>query len=264
MIYSPAKRGKTVFAAGLDEITRKYRGKPSIIIACEAAEGGGTASLEQLDQLKELGIDYVMPKNWQEMEQLLAHLATDKNYGGVILDNATDYVSRIVKPYALTFKPKETDTGARGIGVPVRSDYQTMGEQCRTQFNKLVNLTNSNTAEDLRKDLIVTALEREKTDDRGTVLSVQPDLPGAMSGVATAMFQEVGCIMVRQKVVPDPAKAGATMKIMERYMHCQADGIRTSDTRLGILQHGFPLTDSAGKPVSLLVMYEKWLERFKI
>lgn len=258
LVYTKAKKGKTVFASGLDAITKKYRGKPSLFIACEAAEGGGTASVEAM------GVDYVQPQTWGDMEQLLAQLTTNETYGGIILDNATDYVSRIVKPHALTFPPKETQLGARLIGVPVRSDYQVMGEAARTQLNRLVNLTNSNTPERYRKDLIVTALEKENTNDSGGITSITPDLPGAMSSVATAMFQEVGCIAIRQKVVPDlDGKPGATKKITERYLHVKADGIRVSDSRLGIFQDGFVLTDDKGNPISMLVMYEKWLERFK-
>ena len=92
LIYAPAKFGKTKFASSLDAFTRKRRNKPTLIIASEAAEGGGTMTLNDQE------VDYVMPTSWNEMETLLASLATDEHYGGVILDNVTDYASRIVKP----------------------------------------------------------------------------------------------------------------------------------------------------------------------
>jgi hypothetical protein len=87
-----------------------------------------------------------------------------------------------------------------------------MGEQARIDFNKLINLT---THPDLavRKHLLVTALEKEKlTRDGKELVAIQPDLPGAMSSVATAMFQTVGCIELRTSVVSDPANPKATVR----------------------------------------------------
>lgn len=253
LVYAPAKTGKTKLAAGLDEITRKYRGKPTLVIACEVAEGGGTMTLNDLE------IDYVTPQNWDEMEQLLAHLTTDEKYGGVVLDNASDYVLRIVKPHALKFPAKERALGPRQVGVPVRSDYQVMGEMARGQLNKLVNLTNESTPVKFRKDLIVTALEREKTDDNGTLQAITPAMPGALADVATALFQDVGCIRIRNKVVADPKAPQQTVRLNKRYLHVKNDGVRVTDSRTGIFQNDFELTDDQGRPVSLLNMYEQFL-----
>src|SRR5665213_3010469 len=78
LIYAPPKFGKTELASSLDAFTQKYRGKPTLIIASEVAEGGGTMSLNAKD------IDYVMPSNWNEMESLVASLATNEKYGGIV------------------------------------------------------------------------------------------------------------------------------------------------------------------------------------
>lgn len=253
LVYAPAKYGKTEFAAGLDALTQKYRGKPTLIIACEVAEGGGTMSVA------DRGIDYVMPQSYQDMESLIATLQTDTTYGGIILDNVTDYALRIVKPYALKFPSKERDSGTRATGVPMRGDYQVMGEAARQQLNKLVNLTNDNTPERYRKDLIVTALEREQSDEGGILQAIKPALPGALSDVASAMFQSVVSIKIKPKIVPNGV--GGTRKLSGRILHVNADGIRVGDDRTGIFIQDYPLTDDGGKPQGLLQMYEEFLAK---
>lgn len=256
LVFCPAKFGKTLFAAGLDELTRKYRGKPTLVIACESAEGGGTMTVA------EKGIDYIQPQTWADMEQVLANLASDEHYGGVIVDNATDYVNRIVKPHALSFPSKERVLGARIDGVPVRSDYQVMGENARNHFNRLVNLTSDKNAERFRKDLIVTALEREKSDEAGVLQYISPDLPGALQQVAPSIFQSVASITIRPKVSKNPD--GTPKRISQRFLYVSEDGKRISGDRTKMLIHDYPLTNEDGSPRNgILEMYEKWLEQFK-
>lgn len=255
MVFCPAKFGKTIFASGLDELTRKYRGKPTLVIACESAEGGGQMSVQ------EKHLDYVMPKNWNDMEGLLASLATDETYGGIILDNATDYINRIVKPHALTFPSRERDPGSRVDGVPQRSDYQVMGENARNHFNRLVNMTSNATPEKLRKDLIVTALEREKSDQAGNLIAITPDLPGAMASVAPSIFQSVCSIAMKPKVITNADKT--TRRVASRYLALVEDGKRISGDRTKILINDYPLTNDDGTPRNaILEMYEKWLQQF--
>lgn len=257
LVYCRAKKGKTTFAAGLDTVTRKYRGKPTLFIASEVAEGGGLMSVAGQQ------LDFVMPQSFNDMEQVLSDLATDTKYGGVVLDNATDYCHRYVKPHALSFPCKEKVLGARSSGVPVRSDYQTMGEVARQQLNKLVNLTTKNTKEQFRKDLFVTALEKDKMDDDGkVVLATLPDLPGALADAITAMFQSVVGIKVKQQVVPT-GEGTATKKVSLRVLHTAADGVRITDDRMGMFTHEFPLTRPDGTPQGLLELYEAFLERIK-
>lgn len=255
MVFCRAKFGKTTLAASLDAVTRKYRGKPTLIIASEVAEGGGTMTLNGQD------IDYVTPQSWTEMENLLANLATNDYYGGVVLDNASDYVARIVKPHALAFpNTRDKDAGQRAIGVPGQSDYQVMGECARQQFNRLVNLTNESTKEQYRKDLVVTALERENKSREGDVLSVTPDLPGSLRDSVTALFQSVVSISIKNKVIKEPN--GTSKRISTRVLHVNADGLRVTDDRTGIFIDGFPLTKDNGQPQGLLELYEQFLSRY--
>ena len=90
LVHAEGKKGKTTLGGSLDAFTRKYRSKPTIAIAFEAAEGGGTATLSTIQALRENGIDYVMPQNHAEVDDVLAWLAGDTKYGGVLYDNASD------------------------------------------------------------------------------------------------------------------------------------------------------------------------------
>ncbi len=251
LIYCPSKFGKTELASGLNDVTVKYRGKPTLFIAVEVAEGGGTMTLARK------GLDYVTPSNWSEMEKVIAELSTNDYYGGIVVDNLTDYVVRIVRPYALKFPAKESALGAREHGVPVRSDYQTMAECARQQLNKLLNLSNKTTPEKYRKDIVMTALEKDKNDERGNLEAIKPALPGALADVVTAMFQSVVGIKIKQKVVKLPD--GTTAKVSGRALHVKADGVRITDDRMGLWPHDYALTDDSGQPVGLLPIYERFL-----
>jgi hypothetical protein len=252
LIYAPAKFGKTKFASSLDAFTRKRRNKPTLIIASEAAEGGGTMTLNDQE------VDYVMPTSWNEMETLLASLATDEHYGGVILDNVTDYASRIVKPHVLSFPSKERVAGPRVIGVLQRSDYQVMGECVRTQLNRLVNLTNENTQAKYRKDLIVTALQKEKNDESGNLIGIVPDLPGSLAEAVTAMFNSVLSLNVKNSVVKQPD--GSTTRVPGRVLISAADGMRRTDDRTGIFKsfHERLITDSSGNPIGINEIFDAY------
>lgn len=225
LVYAPSGFGKTTFAATMDKMTKRWFGKPTIIIAVEAGEGGGTMSI------KEAGVDYVVPGSFEEFERITAALSTDSYYGGVVLDSAGEYVDRFVQPYALEF-PSREGVATRRAGVPERSDYQTMGVKARQHFNRLIKLTTEKTKEEFRKHLMVTALERIRTDPKGEILAIGPDLPGAMSGVATAMFQVVGCIRIASGV---EQVEGKNVRVQKRTFLTSADGVRCAKDRTKLL-----------------------------
>lgn len=252
LVYAHAKRGKTTFAASMDAFTRKYFNKPTLIIAVEAGEGGGTMSIQDFN------VDYVTPANMEELNKIIAALATDTKYGGVVLDSATEYVNRFLKPYALKFPyTKGAAPATRLEGVPEQGDYQTMGERARMDFNKLINLT-SHPDKNVRKHLLVTALEKEKTNRDGVLLSVQPDLPGAMSLAATAMFQTVGCIELKTTVEPDPANPKATRRVTRRML--VTDTSEESKKIVGDRTKRIP----SGSPLNFNEIYEaSWIPTFK-
>ena len=76
MLWAYAKRGKTTFGKSMDAFTKKYMGKPTLFIAVEAGEGGGTMSIQDAE------IDYVCPTTMDEFNKLVAALGSDSTYGG--------------------------------------------------------------------------------------------------------------------------------------------------------------------------------------
>jgi hypothetical protein len=252
LLYGFAKRGKTTFAATLDKLTRKYMGKPTFFIAVEPGEGGGTMSIQ------DLGIDYTMPRTYSEFKMVLAALASDTRYGGIVLDSATEYSNRLMKPRALKYPyTKGTAPATRSeAGVPEQGDYQTMGEMAREDFNHLINLT---THPDLnvRKHLLITATEKEKTDRAGVLLAVQPDLPGAVATSATAMMQTVGSIEFKTTVGKDAT--GKPTRVTERYLVTSAT--EESKKILGDRTKCIP----NGAPMDFAEIWEKyWIPRFEM
>lgn len=241
LIYAPPKFGKTTLAATLNKVTLAENGKKTLFIAVEAGEGGGTMSIQHA------AVDYVAPTSYEEFLQVLAALQNDTTYGGVVLDSATEYVNRFLKPYALRFAPRErVDT--RQAGVPTRSDYQTMGEKARIDFLQLIGMTIHRNP-DCRKHLVVTALQREKTDDSGRLIAIQPELPGSMSATATAMFQTVGQIIIKSRVVDN-------VRTQQRILLTEGDGVRVVGDRTGV----FP----AEAPPDLKEIWDKyWLPKIK-
>lgn len=253
LCYAHAKRGKTTFGRTLDDFTKKYHGKPTLFIALEAAEGGGTMSIQDFD------VEYITPTNLTQFNQIIAQLQGDTRYGGVVVDSATEYVTRFLKPYALAFPYlKGSAPATRLAGVPEQGDYQTMGEQARIDFNKLIGLT---THPDLRirKHLLVTALQKEKlTRDGKELVAVRPDLPGAMADVATSMFQTVATIELQTKVVPDPKKPGSTTRVTSRMI--VTDATEENKYVVGDRTKLIP----SGAPANIVEIYENyWIPKLK-
>lgn len=243
LVWAPPKFGKTTFGATLDKLTKKYFSKPTLFIACEAGEGGGTASIQ------EFGVDYVTPSSKEELQGIIAALQTDRTYGGIFLDSSTETVKRLLQPAALKFPTREK-MATRSVGVPERSDYQTMGEMLRVLLNDLIGLTTLKDV-NLRKHVWVTALERTREDRDGNIISIGPDLPGAMSTTATAMFQTVANIQIKQRLERETKKL-----YTERLLVTEADGKRIVGDRFKV----FP---SEG-PCDLEMIWEQhWLPRLK-
>ena len=243
-LWAAPKTGKTTFAKELDDVTKKYMNKPTLFIAAEAADGGGTMTLKDFD------VAYCEPKNWTEFTSVVSALQTDKTFGGVVLDNASDLVKRFLQPEALKIIYKDVPP-SRAKGVPERRDYQTMGELLRVELNKLVNITKRDTPEDVRKHLIVTALANIKTTQDGNeVLSICPALPGQMSDTASAMFQTLATVEVRPRVVPATPPATGTVRVNERVLVTDNDGKKVLGDRMKI----FPKEG----PLSLLKIWEEY------
>lgn len=260
LVAAEPKVGKSVFAASLDEVSKKYRGgRRILILACEEAEGGGTMSLHDRD------ISYLIPRDWQHMESLLAQLQTDDEYGGIVLDNATDYVGRIVKPYALKFPSKEENSkyaGTRVHGVLQQTDHIPLAEFTRQHIAKLITLTSDRVKPQYRKDLIVTVLEKERKTREGASQGFHPDLPGSLAAGVSAMFQSVVWLRKDAKVVG--AGTPKAQRLDVRTVVSGGDAQRPiMGDRMGLFPLESSLTDADGRPIGLLPLYEQWRARIE-
>lgn len=229
-LWAKPKFGKTYWAAGLDKVTKKWYNKPTLFVAVEAADGGGTMSI------REMGVDYVEPKSWSEFQSIVAALQTDTTYAGVVVDNASDLVKRFIQPIAVKMAyEKGAAPESRLKGVPAQGDYQTMGEMLRTEMNSLVNLTKKSVPDNIRKHLLVTALEYEKTDRKsGDTISIGPALPGQMADTASAMFQTMLTLGIDRVVYPDPKNPKQNIARYDRMIIATADGKKILGDRMGI------------------------------
>lgn len=237
LVYSAPGVGKTTFAATLDKLTKRIYNKPTLFIAIEAGEGGGTASIQ------EAGIDYVVPEDRGQLDKLLATLQADTHYAGVVFDSATEGVKRYIQPFALSMENIKEKSPLRTLGVPGRSDYQTMGEMMRSVSQKLINLTTKNKSDgspnlDVRKHVIMTALQRVKTEG-DEVVAIGPDLPGAMMITSTAMFQQVFALKIKQIVDRDPNDSKKAVRSIQRVVMTGGDGLMILKDRFNVFPKEF-------------------------
>lgn len=231
LCYSYAGRGKTRFGGTLDTLSKKHFGKPALFVALEAAEGGGTVSLTEAG----LDVDIQMPRSIEQWNDILADLTNDTYYGAVVVDSATEYVNRFLKPHVVKLPNPKVGASVQALrlaGVPDRSDYQTMAELARADFNKLINLT-THPDPAKRKHLLVTALEKEKTDEEGVVKSVQPDLPGSLAQMSTAIFQTLLSLDVRTTINKDTKE-----RVVKRTIATIPTETKILRDRTGIFPHG--------------------------
>ena len=222
-IWAASGNGKTRLAGSLHRLTTKYLGKPTLYIAVESGEGGGAVTIRDMD------VPLYQPKDLTELKATLSALKNDKQFGGVVIDSATEMVKQYIKPVALKFPPRErsvTILAPREAGVPSMSDYGSMGELTRQVFQDLLNIS-SNPNPELKKHVIVTALDKQKNDEEGRVSFWGPSLPGAMAGEAAGMFQIVGTIELKTQVVNG-------RRIVGRYLNTKPDGAKLLKDRFGI------------------------------
>jgi hypothetical protein len=209
-------------AATMHKYCMSKYGKPGIFVAFEAAEGGGTTTVQDQD------IPFVQPKDLKETEAVFRGLLTSTDFSAVFVDNITDMVKNIVQPYALSF-PSREQIPTRAAGVPERSDYQTMGERTRLLINMMIALTKT-TDPKFRKHLIVNCLQDERRNSRGDIEFVGPELPGALQESAPAMFEMLTRIKTGSKVVKNEATGQTTRQPTFTFI-TQQDGIHKAGDR---------------------------------
>ena len=243
MIWASSGAGKTNLGGSLDAMTQKYRGKRSLYIPVEPAEGGGAATIRNLN------IPMTVPKDYNDFYRVLGLLRNDKSIGGVVLDNASEFAKQYVKSAALKY-PSRENSPTRSAGIATRSDYQVMGELMSQTLRALIALTTHENP-DYRKDVIIMAADIQREEDE-KITFIGPDLPGRMSREACQMFQQVGTIGIKTSVVDGKRVAG-------RYLTFAADGVKALKDRYDIYPSEIPLRKSPDSPgEDLLTMFEKW------
>lgn len=245
LIMGPPKVGKTTLLKSFAQAIEKHEGKPSLIIACEPADGGGLLSIADGD------IPFVQPTSLDQLKTLLGGLNADRNFGGVFLDNAGELVSCLMKPVAMALPSRENQQSRAVAGVPERSDYQTMGELFRKDvLLPLINLS-KHPDPTIRKHVIITTLPKEKTDKTGSLLKILPDLPGAMALSAQALVQFVGGIELMTSKQMIDGKLNVTK---ERFLISERDAYHDYSDRYNV----FP----PQCPTDMVAFWEKyWLPR---
>lgn len=235
LLWAPSGTGKTRLAGTLDAMTQKFCGKPTLCIATEAGEGGGAVTNSNLK------IPLIVPRDHNELVEILTSLRTDRQFGGVIFDNATEAAKRYAQPYALAF-PSREKKATRTVGVPERSDYQTMGEIVRQYFQALINLTTDPNPE-LRKHLIIVAADKIREDDDHNIIYWGPDLPGAMAAAASQMMQTVVNLSLKREVRADPTNPKVTVARNRRYLNSAAEGAKVLKDRFKLLPPSLKIRD---------------------
>jgi hypothetical protein len=218
LLWAPSGNGKTNLAGSLDRLTQKFDGKRTLFIPVEASEGGGAATIRELD------VPMIVPKDLSGLNKILGTLRNDKTFGGIVLDSATELVKQHIKPAALKYPPKE-NFATRGVGVPTRSDYQVIGELTSEVFRQLMLMTTHENP-DYRKHLIVTATDKYEEEDE-KVIWRGPELSGRMAKEAVSLFQIVGTIEVKAQVVNGK-------RVVGRYLVTSTDGVKAVKDRFKV------------------------------
>jgi len=189
------------------------------VCACETGHGSGLLTAAHSS------IDYVEPKTFTDLRSIcLNTFAPFQGKQSVGLDSLTAMTKGFIKDHCLSaFPPKNrTEAMRRQAGVPSGFDYSDFSEVTRTLLNYIL-------AQD--KNVVVTALEKTEKDEGGAVVSIGPDLPGALSAGAAALFDTVLYLKVR-RVLRDPRDPKSV--VYERYLVTGADGIHISKDRNNI------------------------------
>lgn len=243
LVWAPSGYGKTKLAGSLDALTQKYDGKRTLFVTVEEGEGGGAATLRNLD------VPIVVPKDYNDAYRIMGLIRNDKSIGGVAFDSGSEFAKKHVKNAALKYPARE-NVATRQAGIPTRSDYQTMGELMSQVLRMLISYT---THEDpaYRKHVIVTAADMTREEDE-KVVYVGPDLPGRMGREAVQMFQQAGTIGIKPQLVDGK-------RVLQRSLTFQGDGVKALKDRFDILPAEMQLRASPDQPgEDLLTMWEKY------
>ena len=221
LIWAQTGAGKTSLLSTADELCQKHMGgKRALFVAMDTGDGSGT----NLASVRAKGIPLVQPQSLNECSKLLADLVLAPEFGAILFDDLTSFTTNFVQATALTLDQKRAsveEKRLRQLGVPVQSDYQTIGEFTRDFVIRLISLSTFGHPEqepdkcDLRKHVFATAQERIKTDRNGDNIEyIGPALPGSLPTVVASKFPLLCTIKFgREKGTNQPI----------RYVQCSSD-----------------------------------------
>ena len=186
------------------------------VAACEPGEGSGTLSIVKA------GVDFVEPKTFADFRSLCYDTFVPFQKKRTVALDSLSYMTRsFIKEHVLSSFPAKNPREAmrRQAGIPSGFDYSEISEVTRNLLNALLGQ---------KKHVIVTTLSKYEKDDNGIITRVKPDLPGALSDAAAAMFDSVFYLKVR-KLLRDPRDPKSSY--MQRYFITQADSIHLAKDR---------------------------------
>jgi hypothetical protein len=195
------------------------------IAACETGVGSGLLTLAHNP-----GVMAVVPASFVDLRSVAydTFLPFQKKQTRV-LDSLTAMTKSFVKDHVLTaFSPRnQKEAARRQAGILTGFDYSDVADTVRTLLTKFLSID---------AHIVVTALPKTEKDDAGNIISILPDLPGALAMGAPAMFDSVLHLKTR-KVIRDP-KDPRSAKI-ERYFITGADNIHVAKDRNSVNGRSF-------------------------
>jgi hypothetical protein len=207
LIVAPPGTGKTTWVSTAPDVA---------VAACEPGEGSGTLSIAGA------GVDFAEPKTFTDFRSICYNTyAPFQKHRTVALDSLSYMTKSFIKDHVLSTFPAKNSREAlrRQAGVPIGFDYSDMSEVTRSLLTALLSQ---------KRHVIVTTLAKMEKDDNGNVVSIGPDLPGALGTGATAMFDSVLHLKVR-KLLKDPRDPRSVY--LQRYFITQADGMHLAKDR---------------------------------
>lgn len=163
------------------------------------------------------------PQYWDTLVVDSASFMTDAAIGLALTENARVGISESMKKATLGMKKEVRDRGLYIVPMRVQ-DWGSAGNL----FMKAVRQWKA-----MGKNLIITAHEYERTDENGTILSIQPNVIGQLREKLPAAFDEVWYSTIK-----------ATAREVSVKLRVQPDAKREAKTRLGCLD----LEESANFP----------------
>ncbi len=258
-IHGLQKSGKTTCAATLDALTRTHMNKRTLFIASEVSDGQGLEAIEKQD------IPYVVVKSITDIESVLAYLAEDGDYGGVVWDSVGEFAHNILKPFVLNDTPARESNKLtlknRQLGVPADSDYQKMGEMLRGWLCRFMMLTSMGDPFQSpkicarRKHVVFTVAQKERSDRvTNKITEIGVDLPGASRAALVTIVKTVARLkLVRRETHREGDKA---FYRIESVLSAKREPPYICADRTGL----FP--DEA--PADLAAIYDKfWVPRLR-